>query len=54
VPVWIGSTMAMLASTVLAVVAGRALTSRVSTRTLRTIGVVAFAIVGLATLASAL
>jgi putative Ca2+/H+ antiporter (TMEM165/GDT1 family) len=54
VPVWIGSTMAMLASTVLAVVAGRALTARVSTGTLRTLGAVAFAVVGLATLGSAL
>jgi putative Ca2+/H+ antiporter (TMEM165/GDT1 family) len=54
VPVWFGSTMAMLAATVLAVVAGRALTARVSTGTLRTIGAAAFAVVGLATLASAL
>jgi Ca2+/H+ antiporter, TMEM165/GDT1 family len=54
VPVWIGSTLAMLASTVLAVVAGRALTAKVSPRTLRSVGAAAFAVVGLATLASAI
>jgi putative Ca2+/H+ antiporter (TMEM165/GDT1 family) len=54
VPVWIGSTAAMLASTVLAVVAGRALTSRVTPRVMRTIGAAAFAVVGVATLIGAL
>ena len=53
VPVWIGSAAAMLASTVLAVVAGRALTAKVSPRTLRSVGAVAFAVVGAATLLSA-
>ena len=53
VPVWIGSFGAMLAATSLAVLAGRSLTSRVSPTTLRTVGAVAFAIVGVATLVSA-
>lgn len=53
VPVWVGSVAAMLAATTLAVVAGRALTTRVPPRTLRRIGAVAFAAVGLLTLASA-
>ena len=53
VPVWIGSTAAMLAATVLAVVAGRSLMSRVSARTLRTVGAAAFAVVGSATLIGA-
>lgn len=54
VPVWIGSFGAMLAATALAVIAGKGLTSRVSPTTLRTIGAVAFAIVGAATLISAI
>ena len=54
VPVWVGSFAAMLAATALAVLAGRSLTSRISPGTLRTIGAVAFAVVGVATLASAL
>lgn len=54
VPVWIGSLAAMLAATALAVVAGTALMRRVSPRTLRTIGAVAFAVVGVATLIGAL
>ena len=53
VPVWIGSTLAMLAATALAVVAGRQLTSRVRPELLRRIGAVAFAVVGIATLAGA-
>ncbi|MET0727838.1 MAG: TMEM165/GDT1 family protein [Acidimicrobiales bacterium] len=53
VPVWIGSVAAMLAATALAVLAGRALMSRVSPKTLRTIGAIAFAVVGIATLFSA-
>jgi putative Ca2+/H+ antiporter (TMEM165/GDT1 family) len=53
VPVWIGSFGAMVASTVLAVVAGRALTTRVAPATLRTAGAVAFLVVGVVTLASA-
>jgi putative Ca2+/H+ antiporter (TMEM165/GDT1 family) len=51
--VWIGSTAAMLTATALAVLAGRSLTSRVPPRLLRTIGAVAFAVVGVATLAGA-
>ena len=53
VPVWIGSLGAMLAATALAVVAGKALTTRVPPRTLRRIGAVAFAVVGALTLVSA-
>ena len=53
VPVWVGSTAAMLAATALAVLAGRSLMSRVSSRTLRTIGAAAFAVVGVATLVGA-
>lgn len=53
VPVWVGSTLAMLAATTLAVVAGRQLTGRVSPDLLRRIGAVAFAVVGVATLAGA-
>ena len=53
VPVWIGSLGAMLAATALAVVAGKALTTRVPPRTLRRIGAVAFAVVGTLTLVSA-
>src|SRR3546814_17537935 len=53
IPVWIGSFAAMLAATALAVIAGQALMTRVQPRTLRTIGAVAFAIVGVATLISA-
>lgn len=52
-PVWIGSLAAMLTATALAVVAGRALTTRVRARTMRRIGAIAFAVVGVATLASA-
>jgi putative Ca2+/H+ antiporter (TMEM165/GDT1 family) len=44
----------MVASTVLAVLVGRSLMSRISPATLRTAGAIAFAVVGLATLASAL
>ena len=51
--VWIGSFAAMLAATALAVVAGRALTRRVSPTTLARAGAVAFAVVGIATLISA-
>ena len=54
VPVWVGSTLAMLAATALAVVAGRQLTGRVPPDVLRRIGAVAFAVVGVATLAGAL
>ena len=53
VPVWIGSFGAMVASTTLAVLLGRSLTTRVPASTLRTIGAVAFAVIGLLTLASA-
>jgi len=52
VPVWIGSFAAMLAATALAVVAGKALTRRVKPDTLRRVGAVAFAVVGVLTLAS--
>lgn len=54
VAVWVGSTGAMLAATALAVVAGKALTTRVAPRTLRRIGAVAFAVVGVATLGTAI
>ncbi len=53
VPVWIGSFGAMLAATALAVLAGKALTSRVSPQLLRRIGAVAFAVVGTLTLVGA-
>ncbi len=53
VAVWIGSLFAMLAATALAVVAGKALTTRVPPSTLRRIGAVAFAIVGTLTLVGA-
>jgi putative Ca2+/H+ antiporter (TMEM165/GDT1 family) len=53
VPVWIGSFAAMLAATALAVLAGRALMSRIRPRTLRRIGAGAFAVVGILTLAGA-
>jgi putative Ca2+/H+ antiporter (TMEM165/GDT1 family) len=53
VPVWIGSFFAMLAATAMAVLAGQVLTKRVTPETLRRIGAVAFAVVGVLTLASA-
>jgi putative Ca2+/H+ antiporter (TMEM165/GDT1 family) len=53
VPVWIGSFFAMLAATAMAVVAGQVLTKRVTPETLRRIGAVAFAVVGVLTLVSA-
>jgi len=53
VPVWIGSFGAMLAATALAVLAGTALTTRVSPQLLRRIGAVAFAVVGTLTLLGA-
>ena len=53
VPVWIGSFGAMLAATALAVLAGRALTSRVKSDTLRRVGAGAFAVVGTLTLVGA-
>ena len=53
VPVWVGSFGAMVAATALAVLAGQLLTRRVRPRTLRQLGAVAFAVVGVATLASA-
>jgi putative Ca2+/H+ antiporter (TMEM165/GDT1 family) len=53
VPVWIGSFGAMVASTVLAVVVGRGLTTRVAPSVLKSVGAAAFAVVGLATLLSA-
>ncbi len=53
VPVWIGSFVAMLAATALAVLAGRALTRRVPPRVLRRAGAVAFFVVGALTLATA-
>jgi putative Ca2+/H+ antiporter (TMEM165/GDT1 family) len=54
VPVWIGSFGAMVTSTVLAVVVGRGLTAKVRPSVLRSIGAAAFAVVGVATLLSAL
>ncbi len=53
VPVWLGSFAAMLAATALAVIAGKALTTRVPPRTLRRIGAIAFAVVGTLTLLGA-
>ena len=53
-PVWIGSFAAMLASTTLAVIAGRGLTRRVPPSVLRRVGAVAFAVVGAVTLAGGL
>jgi putative Ca2+/H+ antiporter (TMEM165/GDT1 family) len=53
VPVWFGSFAAMVAATALAVVAGTALTRRVSPDVLRRIGAVAFAVVGVVTLVGA-
>ena len=53
VPVWIGSFAAMMAATALAVLAGRALTQRVPPRVMRRSGAVAFAVVGVLTLATA-
>jgi Ca2+/H+ antiporter, TMEM165/GDT1 family len=53
VAVWIGSFAAMVAATALAVVAGRGLTARVRPETLRRIGAVAFAVVGVVTLVGA-
>lgn len=53
IPVWIGSFGAMIAATALAVLAGQVLTRRVKPDTLRRIGAVAFAIVGVATLGGA-
>jgi putative Ca2+/H+ antiporter (TMEM165/GDT1 family) len=54
VPVWIGSLLAMLAATALAVLAGQSLMRRVRPRTLRRAGAVAFAVVGTVTLAGAI
>ena len=53
VPVWIGSFAAMMTATALAVLAGKALTRRISPATLAHAGAVAFAVVGVATLATA-
>jgi len=53
VPVWIGSFAAMVSATALAVLAGQAISRRVPARRLRQAGAVAFAIAGVATLASA-
>ena len=54
IPVWIGSAIAMLSATALAVVAGKALMTRISPTALRTVGAVAFAVVGVLTLGSAI
>jgi putative Ca2+/H+ antiporter (TMEM165/GDT1 family) len=53
VPVWIGSFAAMVAATALAVLAGKALTTRIAPSTLRRLGAIAFAVVGVATLVGA-
>jgi len=53
VPVWIGSFVAMLAATALAVLAGRNLTRRIRPATLRRLGAGAFLVVGVLTLATA-
>lgn len=54
VPVWVGSTAAMIAATSLAIVGGKALAARVSADLLHRIGAIAFALVGAATLAGAI
>jgi putative Ca2+/H+ antiporter (TMEM165/GDT1 family) len=54
IAVWIGSTLAMLTATTVAVIAGRALTRHVSQRGLQLVGAIAFLAVGTATLAGAL
>jgi Ca2+/H+ antiporter, TMEM165/GDT1 family len=51
---WVGATLGLLAATVLALVAGRALASRVSSRTLARVGAGAFAAVGTITLVAGL
>lgn len=53
IPVWIGSFAAMLAATTVAVVGGSAIGRRVHPRRMRRAGAIAFALVGLATLAGA-
>jgi putative Ca2+/H+ antiporter (TMEM165/GDT1 family) len=53
VAVWIGSFAAMLGATALAVIAGKALMSRIQPQLLRRLGAGAFAVVGLLTLAGA-
>ncbi|MFL6206728.1 MAG: TMEM165/GDT1 family protein [Acidimicrobiales bacterium] len=53
VPVWIGSFAAMVSATALAVLAGRTVTQRVGSDVLRRVGAVAFAVVGIVTLATA-
>ena len=53
VPVWIGSTAAMVTATVLAVLAGSSIAKRVSIRSIRRLGAAAFLIVGALTLAAA-
>jgi len=52
-PVWIGSFLAMVSATVLAVLAGRTVTQRVGPHLLRRVGAAAFAVVGIVTLATA-
>ena len=52
-PVWVGSTAAMLIATTIAVLAGAQLATRIPADALRRIGAIAFAVVGVATLASA-
>ena len=54
VPVWIGSLLALLAATALAVLAGQSLMRRIRPRTLRRAGAIAFAVVGTVTLVGAL
>ena len=53
IPVWIGSFAAMVSATALAVLAGRTVTQRVGPDFLRRVGAVAFAVVGVVTLATA-
>jgi putative Ca2+/H+ antiporter (TMEM165/GDT1 family) len=50
---WLGATLGLFAASALALVAGRFLIDRISRRTLSRIGAVAFALVGVLTLASA-
>jgi len=53
VPVWIGSFVAMVSATALAVLAGRSLNQRLRPGLLRRLGAAAFAVVGIVTLATA-
>ncbi len=53
VPVWVGSFVAMVVATGIAVLAGRRLRARVAPHVLRRLGAAAFAVVGIVTLVAA-